>query len=151
MADINARAASDIAGTEAYQRSLMLVGADQATAILKLAPITALGRIPRIFVPAGNTTLTLAYSRGGIITSTSSGSTTLLLPTMAALGYTRNSTNPVELAFLFQRGGLGPLFVNADTAGGVTINWNDLDPQYLPKDHPPVMLISTGANTWAAC
>ena len=125
----------------------MLAGDSQASAVLKLAPITDLGRVPRLNVTSR--TLTLADTRSGILSSTGSGSCALLVPTMAAMGYTRNDSNPVDLMFVFQRCGLGGIFVNADT--GVTIHWNDLDPQYLTRYHRPVSLIAVATDTWAAC
>lgn len=75
---------------------------------------TQVGNLPRLNAPASRP-LVRADSRGGIITSTIPGTTILTLPTMAQLGYVRNATNPMELFFLFQRGGLGPLFVNSCT------------------------------------
>src|SRR6187431_878937 len=96
----DARLAADITGSEPYRRAFVLAGNAQATATLKLAPINDLGSIPRLYVTTG--TLTLAQSRGGILTSSSSGNTVLTLPLLSTLGYTRDASNPVEPAYVFQ-------------------------------------------------
>lgn len=123
-------------------------GASEATAAPKKFTASPLGQMPALNLASGANTLTLTMARGGILASTSPGSTTLTIPTFATLGYTRDSSNPVELVILLQRRGLGGLFVNP--ASGVTINWNDLDPQFLAQYHPVVALSTVGANLWAA-
>lgn len=115
-------------------------------AALKRFPLTKLGSIDRLYINVGRD-LTLADMRTGIITSTSAGNIVLVLPTFAALGWTRNAATPRELIFLFERDGLGPLFVNP--SAGVTITWNDLNPTYLPKNSL-VSLRTIGDNLWVA-
>lgn len=39
---------------------------------------------------------------------------------------------------------------NLPTAAGIVVQWNDHDPQYLPKDHDPVLLTSNGLDSWVA-
>ena len=98
--------------------------------------------------------MTLADTRGGVITPEGPGNVVLTIPTFAVLGHTRNASNPQELILLYQRGGLGRFFITPAT--GVTIKWggsdNTLyDPQYLPQWHAgPRMLITRGDNFWVA-
>jgi hypothetical protein len=117
-----------------------------------LAPVQFPIVIPGIYKQlniTGNGTLTLAMMRAGaVLTSTSAASTTLLLPTMATLGFTRPSDGTANLYFDVQRGGLGPLFVNP--ASGVTIIWNDLDPQYMTQWAPKIRISMVADNVWAA-
>jgi hypothetical protein len=158
--------------------------------VAKQTPAIQLGAIPRLYVPSSRN-LTLADTRGGILTSSSAGTVAMTLPTFWELDFTRDADNPVELVLLIQRGGVGSLVVtpslyhgsvaneaamlalnptstsgdgnsaghwteitdapaNAPTAAGILVEWNDLDPQYLEKDHPPVMLVTNGNDSWVA-
>ena len=197
------RTVPDSTVTDVYTSVLGLSGSSKATATLKYFPVTTLGSLPRLYLAAGANTLTTLMMRGGVLSSTSAGSTTLLLPTTSRLGVTRNGANPVEMCFLVQRTGLGGLFVNSASnkgtiasqaamlalvaavedycvrsdlsnavymltalpastlgnwtvvAGGLpsavsAIVWNNLDTQYLPQYHPPVMLTTYGDNVWYA-
>jgi hypothetical protein len=175
--------------------------------VAKQTPAIQLGAIPRLYVPSSRN-LTLADTRGGILTSSSAGTVAMTLPTFWELDFTRDADNPVELVLLIQRGGVGSLVVtpslyhgsvaneaamlalnptsigdwcvrtddsshvyvhtsgdgnsaghwteitdapaNAPTAAGILVEWNDLDPQYREKDHPPVMLVTNGNDSWVA-
>lgn len=104
----------DSLGNLAYNRVLGFTGANQATAEPVLFSVTPWGIIPRYNLPAGNTVLTQTIMRAGVLTGTSAGATSVLIPTMASLGYTRDATNPRDLAFIVQGNGLGGLAVNAN-------------------------------------
>ena len=202
----NANTASDATGLEVFTRGLAMVGADKASAALALIPMVPLGRMPRLYAPASRV-LTLADTRGGVISSTNPGTTILTLPTMAQLGITRDANNPLEFVFIVQRGvGAGPFFLNpsvylgsvasqaamlalsaqvgdwcqrsdlanqrfylavagastlanwtavtpgASNAPGtaITINWNNIDPQYLSAGHAPILLVSNGLDSYEA-
>lgn len=106
------RSMTDTPGAGAYQRVLGFEGATQASATTGLFKVTPLGTIPRKYLSSGSTTMTQTLSRGGILTSTSAGATSILIPTAAAMGFIRDSTNPVEMAFLCQNFGTGGLFIN---------------------------------------
>ncbi len=130
-------------------------GVDGSTAVgiegstLKRFPVADPYTVGRLDLAAGSNTLSLAMCGDLILTSTSAGSTALLIPTFATLGFTRTVGSPRrELRFRVQRCGLGLLAVNG--AVGVTINWNDLDPQYLGIGHPWVTLITRADNVWDA-
>ena len=115
----------------------------------KLFPIADPFTVGRLDLAAGSNTLSLAMCGDLILTSNSSGSTALLIPTFATLGFTRTVGSPRrELRFRVQRVGLGLLAVNA--AVGVTINFNDIDPQYLGIGHPWVTFITRADNVWDA-
>jgi hypothetical protein len=79
--------------------------------VAKQTPAINLGEIPRLAANSSRN-LTINDVRAGIITSYSSGTTVLKLPTFYELGWTRDSGNPVELCLMFERGGTGALFVN---------------------------------------
>ena len=116
---------------------------------LKMFPVADPTTVGRYDLAAGANTLTLAMCGDYILTSTSAGSTSLLVPTFATLGFTRTVGSPRrELRFRVQRTGLGGLYVNPAT--GVTINMNDVDPQYLGIGHPWVTFITRGDNIWDA-
>ena len=164
---IDLRLSSDVgnaAGNRAYLKAMCVEGDAQGNSGLVLVPVAQIGRIPRLYVNAPGRSLALTDVNAGIITSTSDSQTALLLPNMTAdktvstvlypkLNYTRDPANPLEISFLFQRGGNGLLLVNP-VDSSVVINWNGLDPQYLPAFHPPVMLTSAGSSggvdTWFA-
>lgn len=144
------RTAADSTGTSPYQRVLAVEGADQSSVTgLVLLPVVQPGRANRLYLPAGNNTLTLPMTQSGILTSTSSGNTTLIIPTMSTLGHTRSSSNPVEIEILLFRDGDGPFFCNP-ISSAVTITWNDLDIQYLPKWWGVVKLTSRAVNHYVA-
>jgi hypothetical protein len=86
-----------------------------------------------------------ASDLGKVVTSGATAAA-YILPTMANLGQT--DTPDRSLVVAFQRGGIGTWQVFVQP--GVVINWNGINPQLLPKDHGPVVLMSTGVDTWAA-
>lgn len=134
-------------GSGAYLKAIVLEGTAQTDAVLKTADIIRPGRIRRYWLPSGSTTLTLSMLLSGVLSSSSAGSTAVLIPTMASLGFTRDATDTQELAIPLQRCGLGPLFCNADT--GVTItDPNNLDVQNLGQYHSVVWLVSHGTDAY---
>ncbi len=145
---------ADAAGDKALAYALGLEGDDAGSLAPKLFPIAIPGIYKQYNLPSGSTTLTKALMRAGaVLTSKSSASTALLLPTIATLGFTRPSDGSANLYFDIQRGGDGALVVNP--AAGVTIIWNDLDPQFLSKWHPKIRLslvdvLGDSTNVWAA-
>ena len=143
----------DADGSASFQRALGFAGTNQANMQPALLPISKPGIWPALNLAMGNTVLTLALSRSGVLCSTGSGSTSIQVPLLASIAdigsYTFDANNPNGIFFTVQRRGLGGLFVNFDV--GVTIHRNDLDPANLPQWHPPVTYLLVGANEWVEC
>jgi hypothetical protein len=138
-------------GIGAYRRLMGMEGADQAAAVaagVRLYDFADVSAIRTFYLAAGANTLSLAMARSGILTSTSSGATSLLIPTMATMGHVRSGVNPNELVILLYRDGDGVFTCNP--ASGVTITWNNLDIQYRGKWSQIVTLRSRGVDHYVA-
>lgn len=135
----------DASGFDAYQAVAGFAGATLAAAKPRRIGVTA-PWIKRVnYLPAGNTVLTMAMLPLGIITSSAQVTTSLLVPTMATLGWTFNQN--AQLYFVVQRDSVGVFAVNF--ASGVTINNpNNLDPVNMPAGSPPIRVVMYAADTW---
>jgi hypothetical protein len=141
------RTASFATGNEAFLAVPVIAGASQGAANTALISPT-IPNVRDVFpLAAGATTLTLQIIRAGILKSVSAGASTLTLPTTATLGWTPSAGK--ALYFDYWRCGLGGLFINpviGSGAAGVTIIWNDFDPQFLPQYHTPGRLTYAGVS-----
>lgn len=139
-------------GSDAYMAAVVIGGSTASTAVFKRAPVARANVLVGQNLPAGNTVLTLALARSGVLYSTAASQTTLFIPTLANITdigtYVFDANNPNGLVFAVERQGLGLLALNF--AAGVTVNWNNLDTATLPQYHGPVMLRMVANNTWVA-
>lgn len=127
-----------------WRRLVGAEGASSASAVPALFPVGLPSSVMRYFLPAGATTLTLAIMQAGILTGVNPANSTMQLNTIASMGIVIPSDGTYVPYFRVQRNGLGSIFVNPAT--GVTIVWNDLDPQYLAQYAPPVTLLYCGVD-----
>lgn len=137
-------------GVAAFRAAFGYSGATQATSTPVLLPIADAGTLTAINLAAGNTNITVAMMRSGVLVSTSSGSTSILVPTLATItdigAYVFDVNNPTGLFFSVQRRGLGVLAVNF--AAGVTLISHNLDPVNLPQNHIPTSYWLVATDTW---
>lgn len=137
-----------------YVRALGIQGTSQDDATMFLFDMARPGKFKRIPLPAGETVLTQAIMGSGLLCSTAADNTTVTIPTFADLGFAPSGEDE-DIAFQVQRTGLGSIFVNPADADVVSIDFttNDLDPQFLPPGHSPVLIITNwrkGLNEWVA-
>ena len=136
---------ADADGTEAYLSVPCIAGASRSVAVLKMLAPTMPGRLKVYSLPVGQTTLTLALLASGVLQSVNPSASSILVPTLASLGWTYNAA--LQLAFPVQRGGLGLLAVNA--ASGVTIaDPNNISPVNLGRYHSVVWVVLDGVDSW---
>lgn len=116
------------------------------TSIARKGVLTGYNLVDVGTAPSG-TTLTLAMLVPDVLVSTGPANTIVVVPTLASLGITWDSSNPVYLKFIVQRQGTGLLYVNPGS--GVTAVYLDFDPATLPQwGMAAFMLINT---TLVAC
>lgn len=132
-------------GAELFIAVPCIAGADRPSAVLKMLNPSLPGRQKCYPLPTGTTTFTLAMLAWGVLQSVNSGApSTILMPTLATLGWTYDPYN--ELAIPLQRAAVGILAFNVAT--GVTISDpNNLDPVNLGIFHPVVWAVLDGTGS----
>lgn len=136
-----------------FSKVLGLEGDNELSAKAAVFDITVPNLMARYTLPGGETALTLAIMRAGTLTSYSDGNTTVSIPLLSELGFTRTNDS-VDLFFRYQILGKGALFINR-RAGlpPITILWNNKAPQYLPRYSMGTVVFSgfeegTGNELW---
>lgn len=129
----------------AFRGAVVLVGDDQATAHVELAPVTNEEERTVYNLPSGNTVLTLEIARYDMIVADNPSATSLEVPENATLGYTYTAGK--EIAFFVQRRGAGTFAVNF-TGDAALIVDNDIDPSTLGIRHTPVCVTSSVEDEW---
>lgn len=106
------------APSTAFRKAIVVAGANQAAAGIYGAPVADECEHSVYNLPSGNTVATLAMLRSGLIVADNPSSTSLEIPSEAALGYVRTAGK--ELRFQVERRGNGAFSVNF-TAGGTPL------------------------------
>lgn len=115
--EVNGVTVTDAVGGSTWTRMWGEEGASEAAAVPKKFVVLKPGRPRRVYAPSSRN-LTLADTLANPLTSTSAGTTILKLLTHSMFGVTRDPSDPEEIEFAFQTGGLGPLLVTPSVYRG---------------------------------